>query len=658
MNKIRSIRTKLILMILSANLLLVVPMIFFIQYTMQKEFETSLFHNFNQVQKLSINLLSIERKGDEALLNLLVSDPLLQHSLMIRDATEVHVYLEEKRRALGLKGLILLDKELHLLTDRTRSKMLEPLLQSGLLKKAETFKCAASEILSNEEDLLRYVVVPVLKEGVVTGMLVGMRRIEVGSLKQMTKNTEIALALLEGETVMVSTLEGLRAQKKLPIDPQRMAWLLEHPSQSIKMAIGQGSYYISTYIIHQEHQKRPLLLLLAVKESAFCKAFNVVIKSIIITFVVALLIIAIFIIVLSHKIQLLFNEFIIFTQQIKLGDYKTKMEMNTNDEFQALAQNLDEMRQAIYEQEQSLQVYAETLGTEVDERTRRLRAQNSYLQTILDIQDELIIVINEKGLTYANQACLNFWGVKELNELKKFCKLYEFFGYENMESFSELLKRGEPFTKNIDFEKGAGERLFFEVKFYPIEDSSYSYMVILNDVTAHAKEKLQLYQQATRDTLTNLPNRYDFENKLTYVLEQIKRTREDAVFCLVDIDNFKSVNDTYGHLVGDQVLIKVAATLQENIRQSDLIARWGGEEFVIVLYPTTFSNARTLLELLRKKIQETFSDYSWKLTCSFGATVLMYDSNIDFVFKQADEALYEAKASGKNCVHFSIDIDG
>jgi diguanylate cyclase (GGDEF)-like protein len=145
---------------------------------------------------------------------------------------------------------------------------------------------------------------------------------------------------------------------------------------------------------------------------------------------------------------------------------------------------------------------------------------------------------------------------------------------------------------------------------------------------------------------------------LAYILEQIKRTREDAVFCLVDIDNFKSVNDTYGHLVGDQVLIKVATTLQENIRQSDLIARWGGEEFVIVLYPTTFSSARSILEMLRKKIQETFEVYSWKLTCSFGATVLMYDSNMDLVFKQADEALYEAKANGKNCVHFSIDIEG
>ena len=626
---------------------------------MQKEFETSLFYSFNQVQEITMNSLSIENKGDENLLNLLVSDTRLQKSLRKKDSSSLKDYLNQKRRELGFEHLFVLDKEKYLyIKEHNASVELNNLLKSGLFKKVYSLRCAASQMLIYQEKLMRYSIVPILKKGVVVATLVGVRNIEASFLQQMTMNTDIELALLQGKQIMVSTLESLKPYDHLRIDDLQAQWLMQHPDKSMKVTIGQSLYYISTHILQQQDLQKPILLLLAVKESGFCKTFNVVIKSIILTFVIALLIIAIFIIVLSHRIQLLFNEFIIFTQQIKLGDYKTKMEMNTNDEFQALAQNLEDMRQAIYDQEQSLQTYAETLGTEVDERTRRLRAQNSYLQTILDIQDELIVVINENGLTYANQACLNFWDVKALSQLKEICQLYKFFGYEDIESFSELLKKGEPFTKQIDFEKNVGERLFFEVKFYPIEDETQSYMVILNDVTSHTKEKQQLYRQATRDTLTNLPNRYDFENKLTYVLEQIRRTREDAVFCLVDIDNFKGVNDTYGHLVGDQVLIKVAATLQENIRQSDLIARWGGEEFVIVLYPTTFSNARSVLETLRSKIQETFEGYSWKLTCSFGATVLMYDSNMDLVFKKADEALYEAKANGKNCVRFSIDIEG
>ena len=642
-------------MILSANLLLIVPMIFFIQYSMQKEFETSLFYGFNQVQKLSENFIVTEKKRDETLLNTILSNPTLQENLKAKDVAALKGYLNQKSKELGFEQLILLDKEMHLSVQNGKHPIdLQKLLRSGLIKKAYATQCAASILVIEGEKIMRYSALPLLKEGAIVGTVIGGRSLDASLLKSITNGTDIELALIADQKVLISTLEGMKLDK-LSFDVD-LEWLAQHPEKSLKTHISQASYYVSADTLEQDHLQRPITLLLAVKESAFCTAFNIIIKSIVLTFVIALLIITIFVIVLSHKVQTLFNQFITFTEQIKQGDYETKIDMNTNDEFQILARNLEDMREAICQQDRSLQTYALSLGAKVDDHTKKLKVQSSYLQTILDIQNELIVVINDHGLSYANKACLRFWGVDHLNQLKGKCELYKFFGYEDMKSFISMLKGGEPFSKNIDFEKSPGEHLFFEVKFYPIQEATKSYMVILNDVTSHAEEKKQLYRQATTDALTGLSNRFDLENKLTYILEQIKRSQDDAVFCLIDIDNFKNVNDTYGHLVGDQILIKLAMILQENIRQSDLIARWGGEEFVLVLYPTTLSNARHVLEQLRIKITEAFSSYPCQLTCSFGATALMHDSNLDEVFREADDALYTAKANGKNRVSFCKDL--
>ena len=642
-------------MILSANFLLVIPMILFIQHSMQKEFESALFYSFNQTKAVSTNLFLIEKKVDETLLNTLVSDQGFQDLFKAKDTAGLKHYLDQKAKVLPFEHLMVLDEKRELYTEDGRSTADgEQLQHLAAVQQAYNTQCAVSSLEEEAGRLLRYSTFPLLRDGQVVGSVVAVRQIAAGLLEKIVHGTDIALMLLHGKKVLAATSEELNSGPAL--DVQQLQWLVQHPEKSMKHQIGQRNYYLTTQLLKQEPLQEPLLLVLTVKESFFAYALDEVMHNMIMVFLLALLIITLLVIILSHKIQVLFHAFVKFTQQIKQGDYETKIDINTNDEIQLLAENLEDMRQAIYLQDRSLHDYALSLGEEVDERARKLKVQSTYLQTILDIQNELIVVINAKGLSYANQACLKFWGVDNLQDLKKMCDLPKFFGYDKVENFNTLLTKREVFKTNINVEKKPGERYFFEVKFYPVEEETNSYMVILNDVTAHAEEKQQLYLQATTDRLTNLPNRFDFENRLSYVLEQIKRTREDAVFCLIDIDNFKKVNDTYGHLVGDQVLVKVAMILQENIRQSDLVARWGGEEFVVVLYPTTFTSARNVLETLRKKIEEEFLDFSCQLTCSFGATVLMYDSDIDQVFQKADEALYAAKADGKNCVRFSIDL--
>jgi len=163
------------------------------------------------------------------------------------------------------------------------------------------------------------------------------------------------------------------------------------------------------------------------------------------------------------------------------------------------------------------------------------------------------------------------------------------------------------------------------------------------------KEKI-LYKQATEDFLTGLYNRDKFKTLFNYMLNTSKRENKKLAFAIVDIDFFKNVNDTYGHLVGDDVLKTLSTILKDNIRESDIVARWGGEEFVIAMLVHDQSEAKFLLEKLRLLIENHKFDMIDELTCSFGTSISKPNEDKDILFKRADDALYEAKANGRNRV--------
>jgi diguanylate cyclase (GGDEF)-like protein len=121
----------------------------------------------------------------------------------------------------------------------------------------------------------------------------------------------------------------------------------------------------------------------------------------------------------------------------------------------------------------------------------------------------------------------------------------------------------------------------------------------------------------------------------------------------IDIDHFKKINDTYGHNIGDQVLLAFVDTLSKNTRTQDLLARWGGEEFVLACPDTSLENACGLAEKLRRCIEENNWPKALRVTASFGvAQLLEGESPTDFIAR-ADKALYVAKAQGRNCVRVS-----
>jgi len=175
----------------------------------------------------------------------------------------------------------------------------------------------------------------------------------------------------------------------------------------------------------------------------------------------------------------------------------------------------------------------------------------------------------------------------------------------------------------------------------------------------------QVQRSSMTDALTGIKNRRFLDEKLPIVLSNAMHSDDAISFCLLDIDRFKTVNDTYGHATGDLVLKQVAKTISSAIEPSFLFARFGGEEFAIAFTRKSLSDTKLIAESIRKKIEETnimdSSGEPIRLTVSIGVKhissndIKNENSHINFIFKAADDALYRAKENGRNGVEIDND---
>ncbi len=160
----------------------------------------------------------------------------------------------------------------------------------------------------------------------------------------------------------------------------------------------------------------------------------------------------------------------------------------------------------------------------------------------------------------------------------------------------------------------------------------------------------QAERNASYDVLTETYNRRMFEKIFTKEMKRAKRYMLSMSVVLLDIDDFKTFNDTYGHKTGDKVLCHIAEILKKNIRDSDTVARWGGEEFILIFPNIPLEVAAEKADMIRKSIENTPIENDLKITCSFGVTSYREEDDEDAVFVRADRALYKAKDANKNNV--------
>jgi diguanylate cyclase (GGDEF)-like protein len=202
-------------------------------------------------------------------------------------------------------------------------------------------------------------------------------------------------------------------------------------------------------------------------------------------------------------------------------------------------------------------------------------------------------------------------------------------------------------AKMNDFTNEVKETFYFNIIISLLLTLAITFIILIYVRNIHGK----LNELADNDPLTGLPNRRYFHRNLEHALLLKKRFNTNLSLLFLDLDNFKTINDTKGHDVGDKVLKHIAKILNITIRETDFISRWGGEEFIVLLLDSDINGASSSAENLCKTIEqdESLIDLvGHKVTASLGVTEVQEHDDIDVIFKRVDSALYQAKAAGKN----------
>lgn len=309
----------------------------------------------------------------------------------------------------------------------------------------------------------------------------------------------------------------------------------------------------------------------------------------------------------------------------------------------------------IYLNRKKIIVSKEECKNELEMKTNDLKQKNEFLDLVFNNFPYIAVISNKKEMINANNKALIFFKYASFDSLIKVHKcIYDFFENENgfitknikgMKWIDYILKYPKKYYALIKKEK---VKHIFEVEIKNFSNDFF--LIVLKDVTIEKNKLKKIKYQVEHDSLTKIYNRVKFNTILELELKRFKRNSAPSNIAILDIDHFKYVNDNYGHLIGDKVLIELSKLVLNNIRVTDIFARWGGEEFVLFMYNTNVDEAFSKVEDLRLKIENNYFSDVKNITCSFGVVKLEKNDTIDSVFKRCDDALFNAKKLGRNKV--------
>lgn len=296
------------------------------------------------------------------------------------------------------------------------------------------------------------------------------------------------------------------------------------------------------------------------------------------------------------------------------------------------------------------------------EMNRKYKSEYLFNQYILDAQQNIIFIHDDKGVVDANKSFYEFFQIKSIQEFKKrYGNLIDLFmEYENYFSY-HIVNDNKSWVNSIEDKKSTNYNVLlmnyntFEPETFLINvnaiPNSDKFVVTLTNITDLTRQSKEFELKANYDSLTGIYNRNKFNEFLEKEYSLFKRYKNDTCLAILDIDFFKQVNDNYGHLTGDDLLIKFTKLVNDNIRNTDIFARWGGEEFTLLLPNTSIENGVKVVENLKDLVSQVKFKTVGKKTCSIGVTQFKDDdTSMDDIFQRADEALYEAKNNGRNKV--------
>lgn len=298
------------------------------------------------------------------------------------------------------------------------------------------------------------------------------------------------------------------------------------------------------------------------------------------------------------------------------------------------------------------------MAIKLHEVKSEIKEKESILNAIINSVQDGMIMTDDKGyVSLWNPAAVQLFGYtkdemlgKELNELTITDDP------ENMnESYNIKDLLGDNKVKELKIKHKNGRIFGAEISASTLKINSKDYYVgIFRDISERIKAREELEKLSVIDYLTNTYNRRYFVNRLEEEIERSKRTGNVFSIAMLDIDKFKTINDKYGHNTGDLVLQSITGYIKKRIRKVDCLARWGGEEFMILLADTPIVNSGVLLEELRLGISKIKIPDIEGFTGSIGVVEYTPGDTADIMIQKADNMMYEAKKCGRNCIKYMM----
>jgi diguanylate cyclase (GGDEF)-like protein len=277
----------------------------------------------------------------------------------------------------------------------------------------------------------------------------------------------------------------------------------------------------------------------------------------------------------------------------------------------------------------------------------------------------MLLITDGEQISHLNRSFLNYIKCADLKEFYEKFNSIDYFLIEKDDSFY----KNKPFSewvKKVIHEPSKGHSVIMTRDVQnkdPNNSDNSTFMINVNQVPGHhewllsfsditrIEQEKELYMiMSNQDHLTGIFNRKKFYDELHKEIDRVTRYNQKLSIIMFDVDHFKSVNDTYGHQVGDIVLQDISEIVHKAIRKTDVFARYGGEEFTLLMPGTSQQGAYDIAERLRFEIEEHSFPSAGKITCSFGVAEIDEHDNSDTFVKKADVALYKAKDKGRNRV--------
>ncbi len=305
-----------------------------------------------------------------------------------------------------------------------------------------------------------------------------------------------------------------------------------------------------------------------------------------------------------------------------------------------------------------------------ERKTKEKLEQNArFLSTIFDsIRDPFMILDSDYKIVKANQAYSDLKNIllEDLIDEKCYAATRKQDSVCDDCIVAKTFKSGDPSAKEKKIVTGSGVQEWLEIYTYPILNQAdvvthvIEYVRNITDRKRAEEESQRFIKKletlSSEDSLTGLQNRRMIFERIQHEIERVRRYKAELALIFCDLDYFKDINDTYGHKAGDEVLKTIADILRRSVRTSDVIGRYGGDEFLIVLPQTSLKGAQELAERIRVAVQDTRFEMtdgkSVGTTMSIG--VAFYDgteTDVDTLISRIDTALYVSKRSGKNQVY-------